>query len=67
MNSGISVEKKCSNCYHYKSMRCPSSDKCYSKSDKPYWVLGKGVVLDYTPTLFEKIIGFFKKKNRGVK
>ena len=57
----ISVEKKCDNCYHQRKMSCPSSDRCYAKPDKPFWVLGKPVVVEYPPTIFERIVRFFKK------
>lgn len=60
----VSVKQECSNCYHYKSMRCPSSEKCYSKVSKPYWVMGKGILMEYHPTILERIKKLFKTRRR---
>ena len=58
----ISVEKKCDICYHQRKMSCPSSEKCYSRPDKPFFVLKpNAVVVKYPETLIEKVKIFFKK------
>ncbi len=56
----VTIEKDCSNCDHRKSMHCPNSDKCYSKSNKPYWVVKKGIVIEYKPSFFERVVRVFK-------